>query len=109
MALTFAARDTLYRGPVTLIYVELTFDSSYAAGGETVNATDFGLTTILGVIPIITAGYDVTYKKTTAATGTFQMFASLTPDTNSAVSAPVESSAGRDLSALTIPCIVVGK
>lgn len=110
MALTYANNSVIYRGPVTLIYTEITFDSSYAAGGETVDGPkDFGLAQILGIIPIITAGWDVTYKKTDASSGTFQLFASLTPDTNSATSAPLEASVGRNASSITISCIVVGR
>lgn len=110
MALSYGNTSTIYRGPVTLIYTEITFDSSYAAGGETVDGPkDFGLATILGIIPIITAGWDVTYKKTNTSSGTFQVFASLTPDTSSAVAAPLEASTGRDVSSIVVSCIVVGR
>lgn len=108
MAITWANVTRMYRGPFSLVYAEATLDSSYAAGGETVTATDIGLTTIKALIPTATSGYDATYSKTNDASGKLAVYASLTPDTNSATSVPLDSSVGRDFSTLTISCLVIG-
>lgn len=108
MALTPANVDLIYRGPRCIVYGDLVFDSSYAAGGETVTPDMFGLTEIHALWPCATAGYNVTYAKTTVTTGKLAIYASLTPDTNSAVSAPLDSAVGRAYSTVTISCVVIG-
>ncbi len=108
MALTLGGVTRLYRGPITIVYVEYTFDSGYAAGGETITATDIGLQSIKSLWPTVTAGYNVTYAKTNDQSGKLAIYASLTPDTNSATSAPLDSSVGRDYSLITVSCLVVG-
>lgn len=108
MALTPANVTILYRGPRTQVYGDLVFDSSYAAGGEAVTPAMFGLSEIHALWPVATAGYNVTYSKTTPTTGTLAIYASLTPDTNSAISAPLDSSVGRAYSTVTISCLVIG-
>ena len=109
MALSYANTAIQYRGPVVQLYTEATFDSSYASGGETVNASDFGLSQLLLVIPIAKDGYNVTYKKTNETSGVLRVFASQTPDTNSAVAAPLEASVARDYSTVTAYCLVLGR
>lgn len=109
MALTYANTKTIYRGPRSIVYTEATFDSAYAAGGETINATDIGLVTIDALIPTNTSGYNFTYSKTNDASGKIAVYASSTPDTNSALAAPLDSQVGRDYSAITVTCIVFGR
>ncbi len=110
MALTWANQHVIYRGPRTLVYAEATFDSSYNAGGETVNAGDItGLSSIIGMAVLQNGGYDATYTRTNDTSGKLQIFASLTPDTNSAVSAPLEAAAARDYSTTAISCLFVGR
>ena len=109
MALTYSNTDTVYRGKYQIIYTQATFDSSYASGGETVNATDFGLARILTVHAGSKEGYTVRYVKTDDTSGTLAVFASLTPDTNSATAAPLASSVGRNLSSVTADLIIYGQ
>lgn len=110
MALTWANFHTMYRGPRTQVYAEATFDSSYAAGGETVNASDIqGLSSILMLIPSANSGYNVTYSKTNDTSGKLALYASQTPDTNSAVAVPVDSAVARDYSNITVACLIVGR
>lgn len=109
MALSYASTDDVYRGKYRIVYTVATFDSSYASGGETINATDFGLSQILAVIPNATAGYNVQYTRTDDTSGTLKVFASFTPDTSSAVAAPIDSSIGRNLSAVTASLVVIGR
>lgn len=108
MALSWANVTVMYRGAKTMVYGEVTFDSSYAAGGETVNATDVGLTTIDILVPAATRGYNVQYAKTNAAAGTLAIFASATPDTNSATAAPLDSAVARAYSTVSVSCFIIG-
>lgn len=108
MALTWANVTKIYRGPLSIVYAEATFDSSYAAGGETINASDVGLTTINTLIPTATQGYNVQWAATNATSGKLAIYASLTPDTNSAVAAPLDSSIGRAYSTVSVQCLVIG-
>ena len=109
MALSYASTDDVYRGKYRIIYSVATFDNSYNSGGETINATDFGLAQILAVIPNATAGYNVQYTRTNDTTGTLKIFASQTPDTNSAVAVPQDSSVGRDYSTVTAALVIIGR
>ncbi len=110
MALTWANQHVIYRGPRTLVYAEATFDNSYDAGGETVHGGDIsGLTSIIGMTAMQSGGYDSTYTRTNDTSGKIQIFASLTPDTNSATSVPLESAAARDFSTTTISYLIVGR
>lgn len=108
MAITWGGVVRMYRGPFSLVYAEATLDNAYNAGGETVTATDIGLTTIKALIPTNTAGYNATYSRTNDTSGKLAIYASLTPDTNSATAVPLDASVGRDLSSVVITCLVVG-
>ena len=108
MAITWSNVKVAYRGPVSIIIADALLDSGYAAGGETVTATDIGLQRIRALIPTATSGYDATYSKTNDQSGKLAVYAALTPDTNSAVSAPLDSSVGRDYSTLTFTCVIFG-
>ena len=109
MALSYANTAVIYRGPIITLYTEATFDNSYASGGETVNASDFWFGQILAIVPVAKDGYNVTYKKTDDKTGVLRVFASQTPDTNSATAAPLEGSVARDYSTVVAACIVYGR
>lgn len=109
MALTHANVERIYRGPITLLYDEITFDNSYAAGGEALVPADVGLAIILAVWPAATAGWDVSYKKNNANSGTLQVFTAGTNATNSALAIPVEGSVARDFSTLAVSVIIAGR
>ena len=47
MALTFGAQEFLNLGSVSGVIVTVTFDNSYASGGEVINPSDIGLGQIL--------------------------------------------------------------
>lgn len=47
MALTFGPAEFLNLGSVSGVILKVTFDSSYASGGETINPVDIGLGQIL--------------------------------------------------------------
>ena len=109
MALSYANEKFIYRGHYTIKYSEVTFDSSYASGGETVSASDFGFSQILAVIPTASAGYNVQYTKTDDGSGTLKVFASSNPSTNSATAVPLDSSIGRNYSSVSASLIVIGR
>lgn len=108
MALTWSNVNKFYRGPLTMAYADVLFDSSYAAGGEAIVPADCGFTTVLAIWPCATAGYNCTYSKTNDVSGKLAIYAASTPDTNSATAAPIDSSIGRAYSTVTISVIVVG-
>ncbi len=109
MALTYANQKTIYRGSHTVIIVDATWDNSYAAGGEVINASDVGLVTINVVIPTATAGYNAVYSKTNDASGKLAIYPTINPSTNSATATPVDASAGRDLSTVVATLFIVGR
>lgn len=109
MALSYSNVDIIHRGKYQVLYADATFDSSYASGGETINASDFGLYRLLAVHPSSKEGYNVRYVKTNDTTGVLKVFASFTPDTSSAVAAPIDSSVGRDYSTVTAALIIYGQ
>jgi hypothetical protein len=108
MAVSYANTEILYRGRTTQIYTEITLDSSYLAGGETVTADQFGLSNIKAIFPSHAKGYVVEPVKSTDSTWLIKVYVSSTPDTNSAVAAPQQSSTARDLSAVVIPVLIFG-
>lgn len=79
---------------VKAVFGTVTFDSSYAAGGETIAASDFGLTSLLGIIQVATNddAYHCHYDGTA---GTF-------------VANAVAAEGSGDLSALTVNVIAFG-
>jgi hypothetical protein len=108
MPASYANTEILYRGRFTQIYTEITLDSSYAANGESITADQLGLRTIKAIWPSHAEGYIVEPVKSTDSTWLLKVWVSSTPSTNSATAAPQQSSTGRDLSAVTIPLLVVG-
>lgn len=108
MAITWSSITVMYKGPRTFVYADAVLDSSYAAGGEAIAPGDLGLSEIHALWPVATAGYNATYSKTSPTAGKLAIYAALTPDTNSALSAPLDSSVGRAYSTVTISCMVIG-
>lgn len=109
MALSYANVDDIYRGKYRIVYADATFDNSYASGGETINASDFGLAQILTIHAASKEGYNVRYVKTNDTTGSLKVFASFTPDTNSATAAPIDSAVARDYSTVTAALVIYGR
>lgn len=106
MAATIASRHILHRGKFTLMYAEVTMDSSYASGGEAVNAADFGFSQILGMFTAgNTAGYMFECTKSTDTQFLIKVY-SFSNTTNTVVGQIVT---GKDLSAVTIPLLIVGR
>lgn len=108
MAVSYANTEILYRGRTTQIYTEITLDSSYASGGETITADQLGLSTIRAIFSSHAEGFAVEPVKSTDSTWLLKVYVSSTPDTNSATATPLLSSVGRDLSAVTVPILVFG-
>ena len=106
MALTFENVSTLERGAWTWVYAEVGGDSAYATGGETVNASDFGLTHLRTVIVTAsTSGVRGVYQRTDDDSGTLVVYVTGNATTSAAL--PVESSV-RNLSTTTFYCIAFG-
>ena len=104
MAVTYANREIIFRGSVTMLYVEITLDNSYLSGGEQVKAADFGMATILGINPFSAKGFVVEPVRTDAANWLIKAYA-YSASTNTAT----EFSSAIDRSAIVIPCIVLGR
>lgn len=65
MALTLANVKQVSPGNYKLLLVNVTLDSSYATGGESLAATDLGLYAIYGAIPITSPqGWAVAWDNT---------------------------------------------
>jgi hypothetical protein len=104
MAVTYANREILFRGSVTLMYVEITFDSSYTTSGEAINASDFGFAMILGINPFSAEGFVVEPVRSTDAAWLLKGYA-WSGSTNTAI----EFASGLNRSGITVPCIVIGR
>lgn len=106
MAATIANQHTIFRGSRTVKYAEVTLDSAYASGGEAINAADFGFAQILGVFCGGTpAGYSTEITKSTDTQFLVKVYA-FSNTTNTVVGQIVT---GKDLSAVTIPVLVIGR
>lgn len=104
MAVTYANREILFRGSVTMYYVEITFDSAYATAGEAINASDFGMAMILGINPFSAEGFVVEPVRSSASAWLLKGYA-WSGSTNTAI----EWASGLDRSSVTVPCIVIGR
>lgn len=110
MALTLTA---LYKGKFSdrrLHLYSVTFDSSYAAGGEAVTANDLGLDRIDVILPPVTiTGHTVVWDSTASKLRSF-VDGSTAAVTGSTAAGPVmaESTAGTDLSTVTGTIIAIG-
>lgn len=58
MALTLGTPDKKVPGAEFVSIVDITFDSSYPAGGEVLTAADLGLNTIVTVLPSVAVDPD---------------------------------------------------
>ena len=105
MAATVANNHIIHRGSRTLMYSEITMDSSYAANGEALTAGMFGLSEILGIWPASAKGYTVEAVKTDAANWKLKVYSFST--TTNTVGGDIV--AALDLSALVAPVLVVGR
>ncbi len=105
MAVSYANREIVSRGRYTLYYVEITLDSAYAASGEAVAAADFGFSMIKGIWPSHAEGYVVEPVRTDDDSWLIKVY-SFSTSTNT-VGAEIVT--GKDLSAVTIPCLVLGR
>ena len=105
MAVTYANREIISRGTYTLYYVEITLDSSYAASGEAIAAQDFGFTVIRGIWPSHAEAYTVEPVRTDDDSWLLKVYGE-TATTNTVAG---EMVTGKDLSAVTIPCLILGR
>lgn len=104
MAVSYANREIIVRGTYTLYYVEITMDSSYASGGEAIVAADFGFKTIKGIWPSHAEGYVTEFERTNDSDWKVKFYA-FSPNSNTAIAMVTV----KDLSAVTIPCLVLGR
>lgn len=109
MAVSYANRELLSRGTWNQYYVQITLDSSYPSGGESISAADFGMTAILDIMPFSADGYVVEFVRSTDSAWLLKVWPSSTPDTNSALAAPAESSVGRNFSTVVVNALVIGR
>jgi len=105
MAVSYANREILSRGTWTTYYVEITLDSAYAAGGEAVTAQDLGFTVIKGIWPSHAEGYTVEFVRTDDDSWLIKVYGEAA--TTNTIAAQMVT--GKDLSAVTIPCMIVGR
>ena len=106
MAVTIANNEIISRGRYTFMYSEITLDSAYASGGEAVEASDFGYTVIKGIwIADDPAGYTVEASRTDDDSWLLKVY-SFSNTTNTVLGGIVT---GKDLSAVTIRCLVLGR
>ncbi len=106
MAVSVANRHFLFRGQRTLMYAEITLDSAYASGGEEIEASLFGFKAIDGIFPAgNTSGYVFEFTKSDFNTFLCKVY-SFSNTTNTVLGAIVT---GKDLSAVTIPVLIVGR
>lgn len=109
MAATAANTEYVARGTWNLVYTEITLDATYASGGESISADLFGMKVIKAIWPASADGYICDPVRSSDTTWLMRMYVAGTPDTNSALATPLQSSVGRDLSAVVIPCLVLGR
>jgi hypothetical protein len=105
MAVTYANREIISRGTYTLYYVEITMDSAYAADGEAIAAADFGFKVIKGIWPSHAEGHIVEPVRSSDTAWLMKVYA-FSNSTNTVLGNIVT---GKDLSAVTIPCLILGR
>lgn len=103
MAVTVANTNIIFRGPYSLVFTEVTLDSSYAVGGESLTPSMFGLAEINMVIPGSSEGYAVEVIKSSPTAYLLQAFA-ISNSTNTAL----EFSSGLDRSGVTVDLLIIG-
>lgn len=99
--LTVAIQDLDSKPVIQAKRVKITFDSSYATGGETLDASDCGFTVVLGVVPLSGAsGYTFQYES-----GKIKVY---WVDTTTDGAAQAEVASTTDLSAVAVTFLVFG-
>lgn len=89
--------------PFVMKVVQVTFDSSYAAGGESLTATDVGFASIVAVFAGSASGYVFSYDTAN------QKLLAYRGDWDNAADAPLAEVANAvDLSAVTVRALIVG-
>lgn len=104
MAVSYANREILISQTWRFEYVDITLDSSYAASGEPIAAADFGFTVIKGVIPFHCGGYVIEPVRSSDTAWLLKVYA-YSSNSNTAI----QLVTGKDLSAITVPCIIIGR
>lgn len=105
MAVTFANREIVNSTSWKLMYVEITLDSSYLTGGEAVTAKDLGFSVIRGIwVDDTSGGYVVTTNRSSDTSWTIKVWGY-----SSATNTSAEMVSGKDLSAVTLRCLVLGR
>lgn len=104
MAVTYGNTEIIYRGKYSLVYTEITFDTSYLTGGEAITPESVGLREIAMVIPGSCEGFNVEYIKSSPTAGLLQLFAH-SASTNTAT----ETASGVDRSGITCDLLIVGR
>ena len=105
MALTFSIDDTQLVGNKRQKSGTVTFDSSYATGGETFTAADVGLSAITDVDVADASGYNVFWNRSTTAP-TLQVFQG--DNTNAAAAPGIQVPNATNLSTLVARIRVTG-
>mgnify|MGYP001584845527 FL=1 len=104
MALTYANTTILFRGSMTLLYTEATFDTAYATSGESVLPESFGLREINMVVPASCEGFSVDWTRTSPTAGLLQMFAH-----SASTNTSTEMASGVDRSGITCDLLIIGR
>lgn len=106
MAATVANQEIVSRGTYTMKYAEITLDSAYLTDGEAIEAATFGFAVIkLIIIQDDPAGYTIESVRTDDDSWKIKVY-SFSNTTNTVLGNIVS---GKDLSAVTIRCLVVGR
>jgi hypothetical protein len=105
MAISIAERESLFRGRYTFMYAELTLDSSYATSGESLAAADFGFGVIKAIFASHAEGYTIEFVRSSDTAWLVKVYGEAS--TTNTIAAEMVS--GKDLSAVTIPVLIVGR
>ena len=102
MALTFKLEENAEGGNLKVRRAKVTFDSSYDSGGEAVTAADFGLSTLVAVIPVGgPVGYSVQFDPANSKLVTYRTGTSANTVLN-------ETTAAVNLSAVSYYVVAIG-
>lgn len=104
MAVTFDNTTIILRASYTILATEVTFDTSYATGGETLSPASVGLREINFILPGSSEGFDVEAIRSSPTAWLLQLFA-ISNSTNTAL----EFASGLDRSSVTVDLLVIGR
>jgi hypothetical protein len=104
VALTHANTEIILRATYTILYTEVTFDTSYLTGGEAITPASVGLREIAFIIPGSSEGFEVEAIKSSPSAWLLQAFAS-SASTNTAT----EFASALDRSGLTVDLLIIGR